>query len=294
MAVSTVKRFLVEPTAKIRLRDLIHDETEKLIGELNDKAFPGMPSLNQAEDLKQRIDKYNVLSETLLSLIVTGCYWGNQQHSKLWVDCLERLANQTGERSGTPYLLNLRRYPALLLLYGAGLAAVAAGNYQTLAAILTQPSVKDINGKEAAICTVVDPRAVMANNIAHLLPGLDRHYTPVSDYLFDRLRALLREYIPRDEDYEEKFDYFEYLLALVHADLVRQEWEGSWIGPIGRFKWRNNYTNSESLASNKIGKELETQGANWAPLKAGLFGGSIEQAKSAKARFDAFLKKVPF
>lgn len=295
MAVATVKRYLVEPSAKIRLRDLIHEETEKLIGELNEKAFPGNTSLQPAEEIKQRTEKYNVISETLLSVIVTGCYWGEQQHMKLWINCLERIANSTGNRNGSIYLLNLRRYPALIFLYGAGIAAVASGNYQTLGSILIQPRVKSDNGKEAAICTEIYPLEVMANDIAHMLLGMDRRYTPVSDYLFDKLRAPLREYIPRDEDYQSIFDRFEYLLGLVHADQVRYDTgDGGWWGPVGCFKWRNQYSNSENGISTKIGNELEIEGANWAPLKAGLFGGSIEQAKIAKAKFDAFLRKVPF
>jgi SIR2-like domain len=293
MAIATVKRYLVEPTAKIRLRDLVHEETEKLIGELNETAFPAQASLPHGEELKQRINKYDALSETLLSMIVTGCYWGDRQHMKLWVDCLERTANLTGDRNGLIYLLNLRRYPALLFLYGAGLAAVAAGNYQTIASIFTQPKVKNDNGKEAAICMEVYPHAVMKNDIAHMLPGLERHHTPVSDCLFDKLRGTLREYIPRDEDYQAKFDHFEYFLGLVHADLTRDERGDGWWGPIGCFKWRNGYY-PESGTSYKIGKEMEAEGANWAPLKAGLFGGSVEQAKAAKAKFDAFLSKIHF
>lgn len=291
MAVATVKRYLVDPTAKIRLRDLVHEEAEKLIQELNETAFPAQASLPPAEEIKQRIDKYDALSETLLSVIVTGCYWGDRQHMKLWVDCLERVANSTGDRNGLIYLLNLRRYPALLFLYGAGLAAVAAGNYQTIASILTQPKVRNDSGREAAICTEIYPHAVMEKNVAHMLPGLDRRHTPVSDYLFDKLHATLREYIPRDEDYQAKFDRFEYLLGLVHADLTRDERGDGWWGPVGCFKWRNAY-HPESGAIYKIGKEMELEGANWAPLKAGLFGGSVDQAKTAKAKFDAFLSKI--
>lgn len=292
MAIATVKRYLVEPTAKIRLRDLVHDETEKLIVELNENAFSAQTPLHPAE-IKQRIDKYDALSETLLSVIVTGCYWGGQQHMKLWVDCLERIANPTGSRSGVVYLLNLRRYPALLFLYGAGLAAVASGNYQTIASILTQPKVKNDNGKEATICTEIFPHGVMEKSIAHQLPGLDRRHTPVSDYLFDKLRVVLQEYIPRDDDYQEKFDRFEYLLGLVHADLTHHETQNGWWGPVGCFKWRHSY-NPESGIIYKIGKELEAEGANWAPLKAGLFGGTLEQAKTTKANFDAFLSKIYF
>ncbi|MDO9052312.1 MAG: SIR2 family protein [Gallionella sp.] len=292
MAVATIKRYLVEPTARIRLRDLIHDETEKLVGELNENAFPAQAPLHPTE-IKQRLEKYDALCETQLSVIVAGCYWGESQHMKLWVDCLERIANSTGSRSGITYLLDMRRYPALLLLYGAGLAAITAGNYQTLASILTQPKVKNESGKETAICLEVFTYRVLDKDIAQKLPGLERHHTPVSDYLFDKLRLPLREYIPRDDDYQAKFDYLEYLMALVYADLNRYEYgDGCW-APIGCFGWRNRHFNSTGVMG-KIDIELETDGANWAPLKAGLFGGSIEQAKTAKAKFDEFLSQVNF
>ena len=42
----------------------------------------------------------------------------------------------------------------------------------------------------------------------------------------------------------------------------------------------------------KIGKELEAEGSNWPPLKAGLFGGVLDQAKEAKTKFDGFLSQI--
>ncbi|HVY68634.1 MAG TPA: SIR2 family protein [Verrucomicrobiae bacterium] len=40
MAVATVKDYLVDPAKRIKLHDLVHEETEKLYAELNEKAFP--------------------------------------------------------------------------------------------------------------------------------------------------------------------------------------------------------------------------------------------------------------
>lgn len=131
----------------------------------------------------------------------------------------------------------------------------------------------------------------MAKDVAQMLPNMETRYTPVSDYLFNKLRETLREYIPRDEDYLANFDRFEYLLSLVHVDLTRKERGDGWWGPVGSFKWRDAYR-SEFGVSDKIGQELEVEGANWAPLKAGLFGGSAEQAKIAKAKFDVFLSTI--
>jgi len=193
------------------------------------------------------------------------------------------------------YLIDLRRYPALLLLYGAGLAAVAAGNYQTLASVLTKPKVKNHHGKYEAICSEVYPIVVMKKELGHLLPGLERRHTPVNDYLFDKLRGPLRDYLPRDEDYQNAFDRFEYLLGLVHADLTRQNVTiGGWWGPVGCFAWRNSHFDQEGRMAHKVGVELEAEGINWAPLRAGLFGGSVAQAKIAITKFNDFLSQISF
>jgi hypothetical protein len=60
------------------------------------------------------------------------------------------------------------------------------------------------------------------------------------------------------------------------------------------FAWRGGRFNHEGRTSEKIGTEIEAEGANWPLLKAGLFGGSIEQLKTAKNQFDAFLGSLNF
>lgn len=294
MAAATVKRYLVDRSAKIRLRDLVHEETERLFGEINAPAFGGQTQLQPAEELTKRVEKYGALCETLISVFVAGCYYGEHDATKLWVASLQRIGNPSESGGGLVYLLKLRRYPALLLLYSAGLAAVAAGNYATLAAILTRPKARDDQNKNEAICSEVYPIAVMERDVGHLLPGLNRHHTPVSDHLCDKLRGPLREFLPRDEDYQDTFDRFEYLLGLVHADLNRWGVENGWWGPVGRFAWRGSRFNQEGSTSQKIGAEIEAEGSNWPLLKAGLFAGSLEQLKTAKAKFDGFLGGIHF
>jgi hypothetical protein len=294
MAAATVKRYLVDPSAKIRLRDLVHEETEKLFAEINAPAFGAQTQVQPAEELPSRLEKYGALCETLISVFVAGSYWGDADATKLWVSSLQRIANPAKSGSGLVYLLKLSRYPSLLLLYSAGLASVAAANYATLSAVLTKPKARDDQNNNNAICSEVYPMAVMENSVGHLLPGLDRHYTPVSDHLYAKLRAPLREFLPRDEDYQVAFDRFEYLLGLVHADLNRWEVKNGWWGPIGSFAWRGSRFNPEGRTSDNIGTEIEAEGANWPLLKAGLFGGSLEQLKTAKTQFDAFLGTLNF
>lgn len=294
MAAATVKRYLVDPAAKIRLRDLVHEETEKLFAETNAPVFGGQTQLQPAEELTKRVEKYGGLCETLILVFVAGCYWGDDYATKLWVASLQRIANPAESGGGLVYLLKLRRYPALLLLYSAGLAAVAAGNYATLSAILTEAKARDDQNKDEAICSKVYPIAVNEKGAWKLMPGLDRRHTPVSDHLFNKLRGPLREYLPRDDDYQNAFDRFEYLLGLVHADLNRRQAEGGWWGPVGCFAWRGRHFHQEGRISQKIETEIEAEGVNWALLKAGLFCGSLEQLKATKAKFDGFLSRINF
>ncbi len=132
LAVATVKRYLVDPTAKIRMHDLVQDETEKLFAEMCGPAFgvqQTQPRLD--EELPKRVAKYESLCDILLSVIVTGCYWGIEDETKLWVTCLQRIANPRESVADLVWDMNLSRYPVLLLLYGAGLAAIASGKYKT-------------------------------------------------------------------------------------------------------------------------------------------------------------------
>jgi len=295
MAAATVKRCLVDPTAKIRLHDLVHEETEKLFAGMNALVSGGDTRAEPKDELPRRAAQYEAISEILGSVLTTGCYWGNEGTAKLWVASLQRIANPSSLGGGLEYLLKLRRYPALLLLYASGIAAVASGNYQTLAAVLLQSRSKDDHGRDRPLLSVVYPIAVFENSLGCLLPGSCGGPTPVSNHLYLKLRGWFHDYLPGEEDYQDAFDRFEYLFGLIYADLIQTEWAGNaWWGPVGCFAWRGSDFFPERRIQYKVGLELEAEGANWQPLKAGLLGGSVDRARTAKSRFDTFLNGLRF
>ena len=131
--------------------------------------------------------------------------------------------------------------------------------------------------------------------VGRLLPGMERRHTPVSDYLVAHLRPVFRDYLPDEGDYEMTFDRFEYLFALVFADLERSSWGGGgWGAPPGRFAWRRQSRIAGPDVVEVIAREMESLGSNWPPLKAGMFNSSLEQAQQAKAQFDLALQKMHF
>ena len=291
IAEATLKRYLVDPSAKIRLHDLVHEETERLYPEISGPTFSCQTQLRDAEEFMGRVRRYDTHCEIMISIVVTGCYWGDEGTTNHWTNVIQRIANRANN-NGMVHLLKLSDYPALLLIYAAGLASVASGNYGTLAAVLTNPRTLGRTGKNQEVCAVIYPMSVIESDFAKWLLGHDGQPTEMSSYLFAKLRGNFREYLPRDEDYQAVFERFEYLFGLVHADITRWSATTGWWGPVGLYlKWER-WARSQNSMRKRIDVEIESEGTDWPLLKAGLFGRSLEQLKTAKFEFDAFLDSV--
>ena len=172
----------------------------------------------------------------MAALIAAGCYWGEVEHIPLWVKCLQRIANPPGGRAGVVAWINLRMYPALLILFAGGIASVARGRYDALAALLLRVRVRG-NQSEHPLALRARPGNVIDVKSGQYLPGMERRYTPVSERFFQVLRNQLKDFLPDDVEYERHFDRFEYMFALVEADLAEKEGWGHQ-GFTGRFSWK--------------------------------------------------------
>jgi len=86
------------------------------------------------------------------------------------------------------------------------------------------------------------------------------------------------------EDIQREFERLEVLLALqyLHASQT-----GNRYTLRGRFVWNHS---SESIQ--KVQQEIEREGDEWGPLKAGLFGGTKNSAASSIANLFESVKKM--
>lgn len=284
VAVAALKRYLQDPHAEIKVYDLVREETERLYERLVEKNYPisdrtpGYVPWNDSSHIKRRLERYEADSEVLIHLMITGCHWGGAEYEDLWWKCLERIANPAmdfpGQFSETWY--RLRRYPALLLLYGAGVAAATRGRYTTLCKLLTLGTVTDIGESAKKLLVVVNspgiiPQTLPLNLVREVFGGNSVHM--ISKRLADVLRNPFQALLAQDKDYDDAFDRFEHLLALVFADLAPQMALG-WIpmGRIGLGRWK---------IPEQVTKEASEAGEDWLPLKAGLFGGEKERYNRA-------------
>jgi hypothetical protein len=284
-ASAKVKEFLADDHFRIQLSDLVMGVGNELAQRIVRPECPVNLESRITEDVVlQRLRHYEEVSQIALSIMVAGCYWGTQANQKVWSDLLQRVANPTGERGGYTVLLELRRYPALLLLNGGGLAAVAAENYDTMFALFTKPKIaNDRTEQYQPPLSLLSSHRVLDEELVNKLTG-KRWYAPVSEYLFKLFREPFQTILPDERSYERCFDRFEYLRCLIETDIAG--------GPhsIGRFGWRWKFWETDVM------KEIETEegqvGRNWPPYKAGWFQGQRERFMAAKKKVSELVARV--
>jgi len=277
VAVETVKRYLAEPRHRIRLRDLIHEETEQVYHKLRSERF-GMQVPKPTKELfQQRMREYEAVVERLVAMLAALSYHDEGEKAYLLTQCIERLVQfARGERSSR--LDDLQFYPALLVIYAAGISALAAKRFRHLAAILRTPQYHDQRCRQRRpAINALRVSSVFSRGADKWVPHEDAEspLTPANNYLFDLLRPMLHDYMPDDTKFEETFDTFEYLLALTYMDLMPEPGV-----PIGRFARVYKYPETwERSPLAEFARVEPEKGVDGELLRAGFFGGSVDRFK---------------
>jgi hypothetical protein len=177
-----------------------------------------------------------------------GAYWATNAQWDTFLKSFKRIADQNGPDAQNIVWLSLRRYPALVLLYGMGLAAIANSNYRFLRDLLTLNLRVDSSKPDERTGVTLNNLSVLTHRAQKALPGRENEHTPLSNHLFEVLRDPLRQYLPDDAVYNDTFDWLEFMLSLTHIDLqmtrnkLREEKTRNpdfyRRAPVGRFSWK--------------------------------------------------------
>jgi hypothetical protein len=201
----------------------------------------------------------------------TGCRWGKENHTKVWLKCLQRIANP-------PYKINdkwyhLKRYPALLLLYAGGMASVLADKYDILRAILYEVNVRDDLDNEGPLgLNLLLYSKNVCNKLNNLIKKiteidlLEKEIIPLSNRLFYYFNNIFIEYIPDYKEYCKIFNRFEILFFLVIFNLYDKKAIFS-----GHFAFHHLTTGG---TFKEISNEFDKEKGNWLPIRTGLFEAS--------------------
>jgi len=271
--VNVTKEYLSDSRYTIKLHDLVVQELRKVLLQTSEDNFAVQGINWSIEEFTRRLKDYERIVDDLLHVASCIAYWGKQEHLSVLKIALTRLTDRLGPEGGLTVWQALRWYPIMLLLYSTGISALASDKYENLAAILLTKVGSSRFTRVSTELTLSVGEAIQNLERAEAfkqLPGHERHYVPRSEYLFKLLQPILDDLLFLGRDYEQDFDQFEVLLALVHSDLEEQQSHYVW-GPLGRFGWKFHQGDANPLKD--IMADANRHKESWEPLKAGLFGG---------------------
>jgi hypothetical protein len=264
--VVSTKRYVADERWRLRLFDCIAHETRRVAATLKEPRFSLQGGWSE-EEFRLRVAALDELLAELCQAEALMGHWATSAMRDSLTLGPRRLSDGAGQGNGNTGWLALQWYPALLLSYAGGIAAVAAEAYESLMALMHArigTSHGDMRLVEAATTGLSDLRQHFK-----LLPGHDRQLVPFSEHLHVKLRPILDETIFLGSEYDRAFDTFEILYAVEFFCLSGRGW-----GPLGRFAWKATRGGSNPLK--QLIEEAAAASNGWPPLVAGLCGGSPE------------------
>jgi len=288
--VDRVKTLLASSSASIELHDFIMNEVRVLLADTSEDSFATSGTYTD-EELLERISRYESVSGDLSVLLACVAYWSQASNANVLERALARSIDRLQLQGGLSAWLALRWYPAILETYSSGIAAVQGNRYDSLASIFFTSAGASEHGRQERYFVGAISKAILDLNrvdVFKRIPGHERHFTPMSEYLFKVLQPPLDNALFLGADYERAFDGFEVLFALSVVDLRVQRGEHIW-APTGRFGWKQQH--GEGPLGILI-DEARGAGPDWSPLKAGLFGGSAERFEAAATPYLELVKKL--
>jgi hypothetical protein len=287
-----VKQYISDSRYRIKLDDLVTQEIRRALSLTTDDTFPVQGVDVTTEEFADRLARYESITRSLQAIIVLLAHWGGQDHIPVIRKIVTRMAEQRRSMNGSSVAwLNLRWYPATILMYSGGIGAIAGENYDNLSTLLLTPVHSEYEGSKKAVLRVVEALSEL-QRVFKLLPAHKRHYVPHSEYLFKMLQPEIDDLLFLGRSYEALFDRFEILLALICADLLEQKRGQVW-GLPGRFAWKYQGRSPDSSPFIELAREAERQQDDWPPIRAGFFGASYQRFNEIASKYrEEFLNKL--
>jgi len=279
VASALVKRYIPRRDDRISLHDLVRQETDRAYAMLDPKVFHGGSTPDASVEITKRLSAYHSICDVLLSIIATGCSWGDVQQNQLWKNIISRFGTPPGTSDGLVAWVSFRLYPATLLMYAGGIAALSSKQYDTLSAIMKAPVKENPHRPYEIAAYRLNQAHVMKDGLHKFLPGMEHHNTPLSDHLFEVLQPVLKEFIAPDQDYDILFALFEYLLGVVALWWSRKS-QYPW-APSGRCFWLHTEMFNASGPTASSNSEM-------AEIAKHLFT-SVEEYANAKQEYDKYI-----
>lgn len=284
IVVERVKRYIADPTQRIRLRGLVMDEVDRVLAIIRN----GPPEhLQDGKDVQACLRYYEEASAPLRSMFAVGCYYATDEQVDLWVQALTRLANHEMYGGNFPWY-KLGSYPAFLCLFSGGIAAIAAERYDVAFKLLLGTEVQILNSLETEpVLFALSSYRALSADILNRVEGYERSTFPQPFYLFDGNPQLwdgVKSLHLDDREFAIVLDRFEFLFALEATNRSND------YGPIGRFCFRRTF----NMPSPDMWMESERRARSneWPVLRAGFFGEHIDNVQAIWEKWQSYRARL--
>ena len=279
LKITLLKRYLSEEKYRIKLHDLVHDETEKLVLTLQSKRLTGNGPYapRQFADLLPEVD---AALDVLASMIATGARWTRtEEQVDLWEKCIGRVANASAEAPRKVHRAFIHLYSAIFLTYATGVAFAGQRNLNGIYQIIENPKLREGRAQTA----LIDARNQIQywDKIFSEAQQLGGSKLPFSFYLFDKIRTCLGDLFPDPEEYKSSFDLFE--IACSFSVAFYRNWAQPGI-------WMHQFdADDESSPYAVLKKRVDELGEQSEFLKAGFCNGNMRGYLATRARVEKAL-----
>jgi SIR2-like domain len=132
LLVNTAKRYLTSQDYRIRLDELLEQETERLVGHLDAAEFASDRPWDQSV-FRKRVRNYESISEPLARMIGVLGRWGDDSEMPLVLDVIRSLyRNAEKQTAGLNLYVYIRAYPTVLIFTAYALGLTRARRWVSL------------------------------------------------------------------------------------------------------------------------------------------------------------------
>jgi hypothetical protein len=270
-AVATVKKYLAEDKYRIRLYDLINDETIRVIERLDSSGLLATNGETSSVAITEKVRKYEATCKQLMAMAATCGQWGGLQTSDILQRVQQTLYSAT-KTGGTVILLEYQRYPLTLVTYAACLGALLSKDLKFINTLLQTKLRKEHDRTETKALDIVPPFCMLQypKEWGALLEGMSKQKFPLNDWLHKTLSECLGESFSSNDEYTLAFDTIEILLALSFG---KHSGSHTWRPP-GCYGYR---TGNFELVISDIKNSMATFAEDSIYVKSKLFGNSVAE-----------------
>ena len=286
-AAASLERYLPDPRYRIQLSNLIQQTVEQVVEITSGEGFDVQGSTYiDSESVTKRVRKYEAACATLMAMATIGGRWAEEEHHQVWQQSLQRLGS-IDVTGGIVFWIDLKKYPATLLLYALGLGAVEAGRLRFLGNLFGT-TIHRRHEEDLAAVRILPPSLLFddGGQVIQELEGMEKRYRSLNDWIHDVLRTHTERIIPDDKRYTRVFDKLEILIALgcAHKEPLEEEY---WAPP-GAFAYRRE----QIRVFHEIEESLATMLDESPYVTSGIFGATAEECKQGVTDLKEFLYKI--